>query len=819
MHSIDDSFRQKKAASLDRRRRRRQARYLGAAGAFVVAALAIGFYVTADQWSIIDVDENLVEVDDPSVDTDVPVYVPAIIDLAGDPMTISIGAGSGQALHVREVPRPGALVDPRISPRIAILSDVMLSSSERLMTTIPSSPEDFAFFQAQRTASPPVPPANAPVDGEGSHPDAPDPVDTADFSDPGAGWGETLDEGTAPLPEFQKTRIENNTSVAIVIPERERVAADEDFVDKVLGPRTLESLAVEHGFPAEEGRRAGEALKALFGKETLDVGYVVAMRGSRIAARAGAPTRDRKAVPKLTQVSIYADATYVGTLALDGSGSYVAGVDPWVREDLLHYSGQEEESGPKRQYRLLDAIYSTAVRNSVPTGVIGEAIMFLSRGQDLNAFATQGDQLVLVYSETGRSDDGAGGRVLYAAVRGAQKNIECFVFKAEGQGDFACVTEQDQVYSLTVTNGMVTPVNGVMTSTFGPRLHPILKTVRVHKGVDWAAPTGTPIMAAFDGTIAFHGDGQGYGNVVRISHPGGRETRYAHMSRFAAGLTDGQAVKAGDVIGYIGTTGLSTGPHLHFELYQNGQAINPLESPVVAAVEAGSGDEAVETLVDRIIHVESGGSATAKNPLSSATGLGQFIDGTWLRMIATYRPDLARTLERGEILKLRFDPTISREMVRRLAQEGEAYLRARGHQITAGRLYLCHFLGMEGAATVLASNDGAALLPVLGQGVMTANPFLNGKTVADLKDWAERKMRGRGARSVAPAPPKVETTQVARASPEFVAFKTAILAMLDPAAVAVPAAAPAAATDPAETAPPPEKASPPAAGGDGSGDE
>lgn len=814
MHSIDDSFRQKKAASLDRRRRRRQMRYLGAAGAFVVASLAFGFYLTADQWSIIDVDENLVEVDDPSVDADVPVYVPAIIDLAGDPMTISIGAGSGQALHVREVPRPGALVDPRISPRLSILSDVMLSSSERLMTTIPSSPEDFAFFQAQRVSSAASAPAAAPPVTEIS---PSDPVDAADFSDPGAGWGETLDDGTAPLPEFQKTRIENNTSVAIVIPERERVAADEDFVDKVLGPRTLESLAVEHGFSAEEGKHAGEALKALFGKDTLDAGYVVAMRGSRIAARAGAPTRDQKAAPKLTQVSIYADATYVGTLALDGSGSYAAGVDPWVREDLLHYSGQQEESGPKRQYRLLDAIYSTAVRNSVPTGVIGEAIMFLSRGQDLNAFATQGDQLILVYSETGRSDDGAGGRVLYAAVRGAQKNIECFVFKAQGQGDFACVTEQDQVYSLTVTNGMVTPVNGVMTSTFGPRMHPILKTVRVHKGVDWAAPIGTPIMAAFDGTVAFHGDGQGYGNVVRISHPGGRETRYAHMSRFAAGLTDGQAVKAGDVIGYIGTTGLSTGPHLHFELYQNGQAINPLESQVVAAVEAGSGDEAVETLVDRIIRVESGGSATAKNPLSSATGLGQFIDGTWLRMIATYRPDLARTLERGEILKLRFDPTISREMVRRLAQEGEAYLRARGHQITAGRLYLCHFLGMEGAATVLASNDGAALLPVLGQGVMTANPFLNGKTVADLKDWAERKMRGKGVRSSAPEPPKVETTQVARASPEFVSFKAAILAMLDPAAGAAPAA-PVSATPPGEAASPPEKASAPAAG-DSSGDE
>ena len=124
--------------------------------------------------------------------------------------------------------------------------------------------------------------------------------------------------------------------------------------------------------------------------------------------------------------------------------------------------------------------------------------------------------MVLIYSASGRGTDGSSGRVLYAAVRGDQKNIECFVFRPSGSDDYACVSEQDQVYSLTVTNGMVTPVNGVMTSTFGPRKHPILGTVRIHKGVDWAAPIGTPVFAAFEGTLAFHGNGNDYGNVIRI---------------------------------------------------------------------------------------------------------------------------------------------------------------------------------------------------------------------------------------------------------------------------------------------------------------
>jgi murein DD-endopeptidase MepM/ murein hydrolase activator NlpD len=785
MHEIDASFRQRKAAVAARRRKARWQKIAGGVVGVAIAAVVAAFYFTADKWSIDGLDNDMVEVETVGKDADVPVYVPAIVDLAGDPMSISIGKDPSFAPRVKEVARPADLLEPGVSEKIEILSDVMLSTSESLMTTIPSSPEDFAFFQAQRTVREQSEPQPAePVAQDVSIPAPDESAEGAGAAvfDEEAGWGETISEGEESLPSFKKTRIENNTSVAIVRPERERAAATEDFVDKVLSSRTLDSLALEHHFTPDDARQAGEALKELFGKDQLDVGFVVAMRGVKRGAQATALT--------LMQVSVYADAQYVGTLARADDGKFVAGVDPWVKEDLLHYTGFEDQAAPQRNYRLLDAIYSTAVRNNVPTSVIGEAIMFLSRGQDLNAFATHGDRLILAYSETSRSQDGVSGRVLYAAVKGDQKNIECFVFKPADSNDFACVTEQDQVYSLTVSNGMVTPVNGVMTSTFGPRMHPILKTVRVHKGVDWAAPVGTPIFAAFDGTVAFFGDGKDYGNVVRLSHAGGRETRYAHMSRFAQTLKVGMAVKAGDIIGYIGTTGLSTGPHLHFELYAGGEAINPLETPVVA-VASGTGDAAVERLVDRIIRVESGGNATAKNPLSTATGLGQFIESTWVRMINTYRPDLARSLSRAEVLALRFDPTISREMVRRLAQEGEAYLRARGHEITAGRLYLCHFLGMDGAATVLSAADGEQLVTVLGQSVISANPFLTGRDVAYVKNWAEAKMRGKGVS--APSTPVVETKNINRSSPEFVAYKAAVTAMI--AALVAPPAP--------EAAPPP----------------
>nr|WP_255729850.1 M23 family metallopeptidase [Epibacterium sp. Ofav1-8] len=268
-----------------------------------------------------------------------------------------------------------------------------------------------------------------------------------------------------------------------------------------------------------------------------------------------------------------------------------------------------------------------------------------------------------------------------------------------------------------------------------------------HNGVDWAAPEGTPVYAARAGKIRLAGDSGSYGTLVAIDHGDGLETRYAHLQRLADGMAPGVQVAAGDQIGFVGSTGRSTGPHLHFELWVDGRPTDP----------ARFGSTAVAALVDRIIQVESGGRADAQNPLSSATGAGQFIASTWIRMMQSYRPDLVAEMSREELLALRLDPRLSREMVERLAQEGEAYLRARGHQVTAGRLYLAHFLGAEGAHRALASDPEQSVEEVLGAQVVSANPFLTGKRIADLLAWADRKMRHKGRQRTAPVPSEVRT--------------------------------------------------------------
>ncbi|MBW8907617.1 MAG: M23 family metallopeptidase, partial [Mesorhizobium sp.] len=541
-HSIDTSFKQKKLARLAERRRKIWRGVLAGVAALGVIAIATGFYLTRDDWSFGDEDEELHAVEGmEDVPADASVYVPAIIDLAGDPMWITLAPDADTATKGHAVARPAELDSSGASPQIEILSDVMLSASEKFMTTIPSTQEDFAFFQAQRQGAA-KPSATAPDDQQPAQP-APETTPTddqqgdlendlqaapeesdapagstprADADDPEAGWGETIDQGEAALPAFKKTAIENNTTVATVTSEYQRFEATEDSFVKILNDRSLDSVALDAHFSADDAKLAGEALKALFNRDGLEPGFVVAMRGFR-------PNRETTTM-SLMQVSVYAKNVYVGTLTRNAAGAFVSGVDPWVREDLFNYSGASDQGGPKRQYRLLDAIYSTAARNKVPTSVIGEAIMYLSRGQDLDAFASEDQRLVLIYSQTPRGQGEISGRVLYVGVQGAEKSLDCFVFQ-QSDGQYACVTGDDQVRSLTVTNGMVTPVAGVMTSTFGPRKHPILGTVRIHKGVDWAAPVGTPIVAAFDGEISFQGDGGSYGNLVKIAHANGRETR------------------------------------------------------------------------------------------------------------------------------------------------------------------------------------------------------------------------------------------------------------------------------------------------------
>ncbi|WP_051346514.1 lytic transglycosylase domain-containing protein [Bradyrhizobium sp. th.b2] len=156
-------------------------------------------------------------------------------------------------------------------------------------------------------------------------------------------------------------------------------------------------------------------------------------------------------------------------------------------------------------------------------------------------------------------------------------------------------------------------------------------------------------------------------------------------------------------------------------------------------------------LVDQILQVESGGKADAKNPNSSASGPGQFIDATWLDMLAKHRPDL--TGSRDELLALKTDPALSREMTAAYAADNGGILKGAGLPVTAGTQYLAHFAGPKGAIGILSADPSTPAGAVLGAGVVKANPFVANMSAGDLAAWADRKMGGKGAAPMSMAGP------------------------------------------------------------------
>ncbi|SET74986.1 hypothetical protein [Paracoccus homiensis] len=169
------------------------------------------------------------------------------------------------------------------------------------------------------------------------------------------------------------------------------------------------------------------------------------------------------------------------------------------------------------------------------------------------------------------------------------------------------------------------------------------------------------------------------------------------------------------------------------------------ERDAISGMQAGDGPAvSLDDIVAKIIGAESSGNPNAKNPNSSASGLGQFIDSTWLNVVKKYRPDVAAGRSDADLIALKGDRALGREMTLRYTQENASALQAAGHVATPGNVYLAHFLGPAGARTVLAASDDASVSDLLPAEVLKANSFLRGMTVADLRGWSDKKMGGTG---------------------------------------------------------------------------
>ena len=217
-------------------------------------------------------------------------------------------------------------------------------------------------------------------------------------------------------------------------------------------------------------------------------------------------------------------------------------------------------------------LYSSAMESGIEPNIIVEFARIFGFEVDFQRDIRKGDWFEIMYEKF--EDDNKKvrdtGKIIYASMYVNGEEINLYNFKFNNEEEYYDIKGKSITKSL-----MKTPINGArLSSSFGMRKHPILGYNKMHRGTDFAAPTGTPIMASGSGTVTRARWCGGGGNCVKIKHNSTYETIYAHMKSFAKGIKEGRKVKQGQIIGYVGSTGLSTGPHLHYEVIVNGKKVN-----------------------------------------------------------------------------------------------------------------------------------------------------------------------------------------------------------------------------------------------------
>jgi murein DD-endopeptidase MepM/ murein hydrolase activator NlpD len=356
----------------------------------------------------------------------------------------------------------------------------------------------------------------------------------------------------------------------------------------------------ERIIPIKKGDMLGPILRDLGAtpEEIKAIAAVLGVRASDGNLREGQKLRVLLSPVRGTQrlqpvrVMVASDQNNVeAVVALSDMGRYV-NVDVQSAEARAAEAQDDDDDDDGSGVRLYQSIYETALRNHVPRGVIEELIKVYSYDIDFQRKARAGDSLEVLFAGDDENADPKAD-VLYASltVGGEIRKYYRYVSPDDGVVDYYDETGKSAKKFLVRK-----PVTeAIMRSGFGSRKHPILGYTKMHTGVDWAAPLGTPIYAAGNGTIEKAGWESGYGKYIRIKHNYGYETAYGHMTAFARGVEPGVKVHQGQLIGYVGSTGQSTGPHVHYEIIVNGRMVDPmriklprgrvLEGSVLAAFE------------------------------------------------------------------------------------------------------------------------------------------------------------------------------------------------------------------------------------------
>ncbi|HEY3696260.1 M23 family metallopeptidase [Phenylobacterium sp.] len=325
----------------------------------------------------------------------------------------------------------------------------------------------------------------------------------------------------------------------------------------ILPGETLEAAVGRAGVGRDEARQAVEMLA-----EAMDTVHIKA--GMAFDAAVAHP-RGRRGPARLIGLSLRIGPTTAITLSRTFDGALrLRELDEKVHDDTVAAQGDIEGS-----------LYQSAEKLGATPAITAQVVKLFAHKLDFERDIQAGDDFKLVFdrqvTDSGRTVQVGG--LEYAELHGVR-----FYRFARAGGDVDYFDEAGK----TIKGFLLrTPVDGArITSLFGMRRHPVLGYTRAHQGVDFGAGTGTPILAAGDGVVLEARRWGGYGNWLRIRHAGGWDTGYGHISRYAPGVHPGLRVRQGQVVAYVGATGLATGPHLHYEVWLNGARVNPIGAQV-----------------------------------------------------------------------------------------------------------------------------------------------------------------------------------------------------------------------------------------------
>jgi murein DD-endopeptidase MepM/ murein hydrolase activator NlpD len=401
--------------------------------------------------------------------------------------------------------------------------------------------------------------ANATADASGAQPDLKLAYATeGTAADPYAGFEtRVIPENVTLLPKTKEQATGGNSSG--------------EHVHMVKKGDTVTSILRDQGATPEEAK----SIAATLGARGRDGGLKEGEKLRILMAPAG-PGAGQRQQPY--RVIVANDSTVEAVAALSDLGKYVA-VDVQsmnnVPETADGNTSDDDDDDDGTGVRLYQSIYETALRNKVPASVIEDMVRIYSYDVDFQRKVQPGDSFDVFFAG---EDEGSTitekNEVLFASLTVGGETKKYYRFQTP---DDSVVDYYDESGKSAKKFLVRKPVNNaIMRSGFGSRRHPILGYVKMHTGVDWATAYGTPIFASGNGVVEVAGWEGGYGKYVKLKHNNGYETAYGHMSAFAKGLEPGKRVRQGQVIGFVGSTGQSTGSHVHYEILVNGRFVDPM---------------------------------------------------------------------------------------------------------------------------------------------------------------------------------------------------------------------------------------------------